>query len=137
MELIAELLLQIAGFVLELLFELGLQVAFELIAEALSRRTGGRLRARELGPWIAGFGYAALGAAFGVVSLLVFPELFVRGTLARWVNLLVTPLLCGVIMAALGAWMERHDRRRVRLDGFLFGALFAFAMSAVRLVFGR
>lgn len=118
---------------LEVLLEFVLQVVVEVLAEVGLRRVWQFVVAR---PTLAVIGYAGFGALGGWLSLLVFPRVWVSSELLRWVNLVVTPIAVGFVMAALGRWRQRHAQRTIRLDRFACGYVFALALAAVRFVFG-
>lgn len=125
MEIILELLLE--GFlyiVVDLLVELG----FRSLGETMTSR-------HERNPILAGIGYALLGAIAGGISLLIFPEAFVRSERFHGINLLISPVLAGLGMAGLGWLLERSGHRRLRLDSFIFGYIFALPMAFVRFLF--
>jgi hypothetical protein len=128
MEFIFELLFEIFG-------ELLLQLAFELLAEWGWRGLGERFH-RPPHPLVAAIGYAVFGAVAGGLSLWWFPNLFIASHAGRIANLIVTPVLAGSAMAALGAWRRRRDRPTVLLDRFAYAFIFALAMALVRLRFG-
>jgi len=134
MEIIAELLLSVLGFVAEI----ALQVGLELIAEFGFRAVREPFRgARIENPVLAALGYALFGALAGGLSLLLFPNSFIAARSARIANLLITPVAAGALMALLGAWRRRRGDELMRLDRFAYGMVFAFAMSAVRFVFAN
>lgn len=129
MEFIVELIVEIFGefilqFVFEALSELGLH---------FFRRPAERAPAR---PWMAIAGYVLLGLACGALSLWLFPGFFVKSHVGRVVSLVVTPILAGASMAAIGAWRRRRGDELLRLDRFAYGYAFALAMAAVRFAFG-
>lgn len=129
MEFIFELLFEIFG-------ELLLQLAWELLAELGLRAIGRRDATKPLHPLAGGIGYALLGGIAGALSLWWFPNLFIASHAGRIANVLVTPLLAGGAMAALGAWRRRRDQHTVLIDRFAYAFIFAFAMALVRLRFG-
>lgn len=132
MEILAELLFSLLGF----LAEIGLQILLEVIAEFGFRIVREPLRgARIESPALAALGHALFGAGAGALSLLVFPHSFIASRAMRIANLLVTPVVAGAAMALLGAWRRRRGDELMRLDRFAYGMVFAFAMSAVRFVF--
>ena len=134
MEIIAELVLQIFWFLLELLWEFLLQGAFELIAELGFRGLGEPLKRRgPINPFLAAIGYLLYGAIAGGVSLLI-PKMFVVPQVWRLANLFVTPIICGYAMAALGRFRSRRGSEPIRLDTFSYGYLFALGMALVRYV---
>ena len=120
LELIGEFLLQIA---VEALVELGLHS----LAEPFRRAPD---------PWLAALGYLLFGALLGGLSLLVFPANFVPGPW-RIVNLAVTPLAAGLLMALVGKWRARRGQDVLRIDRFAYGYLFALALALVRFSFAH
>ena len=128
MEFIFELLFEIFG-------ELLLQIAFELLAEFGWRRLQQPFK-KAPNPLLAGVGYALFGAVAGGLSLWWFPNLFIGSPVGRIANVIVTPILSGAAMAALGAWRRRRDQPTVLLDRFAYAFIFAMAMALVRLRFG-
>lgn len=131
-----EILVEILAFLLQAVLEIALQAAFELLAELGIRSVREPFRRGPVDPWLAGLGYALFGAVAGGVSLLVFPELFVHSSTARWLNLFLTPLCAGLTMAFIGARLRRRGKATIRIESFFYGFVFAFAMAAVRLGFG-
>jgi hypothetical protein len=71
----------------------------------------------------------------GGLSLLVFPQSFVRSERFHGINLMITPVLCGLLMTAIGRWRARQGDPLLRIDSFVYGFLFAFAMALVRFVY--
>ena len=129
MEFIAELLLQIIlEFLLPLLGELLIEVGVRSLGEPFVNR-----EARN--PVLAGIGSCLLGLIFGGLSLLVFPDSFVRSERFHGINLLITPVLGGLAMSALGWLRRRQGLTLLRLDSFIYGFLFAFMMALVRFVY--
>ena len=123
-------------FLLELVFEGLLQLGGELLVElgfrSVSETTAPR---KERNPILAGFGYALLGLIAGGLSLLIFPEAIARSERFRGINVLVAPAMAGLGMAGLGWLLERSGRRRLRIDSFFYGFIFALPMSLVRFYF--
>lgn len=128
MEFIFELLFEIFG-------ELLLQIVFELLAEFGWRSLQQPFK-QAPNPLLAGVGYALFGAVAGGLSLWWFPNLFIGSPVGRIANVIVTPILSGAAMAALGAWRRRRDQPTVLLDRFAYAFIFAMAMALVRLRFG-
>ncbi|HEX6284469.1 MAG TPA: hypothetical protein VFZ71_06315, partial [Pyrinomonadaceae bacterium] len=86
-------------------------------------------------PILAGIGYALLGTIAGGVSLLIFPEPFVRSEKFHGINLLISPVLAGLGMAGLGWLLDQSGKRRLQLDSFVFGFIFALPMAIVRFLY--
>ncbi len=138
MEIIAEIIIQLVGWIVELLGELLLQAFGELIAELIGRSVKEPFRRpTPVNPWLAAFGYAIFGALAGGISLWVLPSLFISAGWLRALNLVVTPLAAGLMMERLGAWREKRNQETIRLDTFAYGFVFALAMALVRFSWGH
>src|SRR3954470_4549514 len=101
-------------FIVELLFELGLRSVQQPFKKSPKQLLGG-------------IGYACVGAIAGGLSLWWFPQLFITSRAGRISNVIVTPLLSGLAMAALGAWRRRRDQPTILLDRFAYAFIFAMA----------
>ncbi|MBC7923715.1 MAG: hypothetical protein H7Z75_21780 [Ferruginibacter sp.] len=129
MEFIFELLFQvILEFVLQIFGEVLIELGLHSLAKPFKER-----EARN--PLLAFIGYVLLGSAVGGLSLLVFPKSFVRSSRLHGISLLITPLLAGIAMSGLGWLRLRQGKRLLRLDSFVYGAIFAFGMALVRFLF--
>lgn len=138
MEIIVEVILQILGWVLQFLGELLLQACSELLAELFGRSLFEPFRRpKPLHPWLAALGYLIFGAMAGGLSLWLLPVLFISAPWLRLINLLLTPLIAGLLMARLGSWRRRQEQETSRLDTFSYGFLFALAMALVRFTWGH
>lgn len=134
MEILAEILLSLLGWVAELLLQLLLEVA----AEAGLRLIQEPFRpSREITPWIAAPAYALYGSGIGALSLWPFPAPWLEGDVARMANLVATPIVAGVVMSLFGAWRARRGDALLRLDRFSYGALFALSLALVRFFFAE
>lgn len=118
---------------LEVFLQMFIEVLFHLgwnsVAEALDRKP-------VKNHFLALVGYALMGVAAGGISLLVFPELFVTHPTLRAANVIITPLLAGLLMAAYGEWRERRGLTTIRLDSFSYGYIFAAGVALIRYFFG-
>jgi len=128
MEFIVELLFEIFG---ELLLQIVLELLFELGLRSLQQPFK-----KTPHPLLGGVGYALFGAIAGGLSLWWFPQLFITSHAGRIANVVVTPILSGLAMAALGAWRRRREQPTILLDRFAYAFIFAMAMALVRLRFG-
>lgn len=117
--------------VLQFVLELLLQLVFEVLAELGLRSLSEPFR-KPPNPWVAALGYAIFGATAGGISLYVVSDSLIHGETWRWLNLIATPVLAGLAMAALGAWRGRRGQRAIRIDRFSYGYLFALCMALVR-----
>lgn len=128
MEIIAELLL---GFIVEVVIPVVAEIAFDVLLHSLGQPFVARERRNSV---LTGIGYCLFGLILGGLSLLVFPRSFVRSERFHGINLLITPLVAGLVMGAIGRWRERHGQAILRFDSFVYGFVFAFAMALVRFV---
>jgi hypothetical protein len=136
-EIIAEVLFHIVGFVLRILGELLLQIVFEAVGELAIHSVKEPFRRPEpIHPFLAAIGYAIFGAIAGGISIWVLPGLFLEAQWVRVLNLVVTPVAAGGVMAAIGAWRRRYEKEVIRLETFAYGYCFALAMALVRFVWG-
>jgi hypothetical protein len=79
--------------------------------------------------------YLGLGLFVGWLSILILPEAFVRSSNLHGISLLITPVLAGFTMSALG-WIRLRQRKTlIRLETFSCGFVFAFGMALIRLLF--
>jgi hypothetical protein len=132
MEILAEILLGLLfsffEFLLELTFSLLVDLGFRTVKETTVSR-------EDRNPILAGTGYVLLGLICGGVSLLIFPDAIARSERFHGINVLVAPALAGLGMAGLGWLLERSGRRRLRIDSFVYGFIFALPISLVRFYF--
>jgi hypothetical protein len=129
MEFVFELLFQVVfEFVLQLFGEVLVELGLHSLAKPFKER-----EARS--PFLALIGYVILGSAVGGLSLVIFPQSFVRSSRLHGISLLITPLLAGAAMSGVGWLRARQGKRLLRLDSFGYGAIFAFGMALVRFLF--
>ena len=134
MEILAELLFTLLGWVAEIL----LQVLFEALAEMGLRTLREPFRpTREVSPPVAAVGYAIYGAAVGGISLWFFPAPYLDADWARIANMAVSPLAAGAALSMMGAWRRGRGESLIRLDRFSYGVLFALSMALVRFFFAQ
>ena len=124
-------------FILEFLFSLFFEFALEFFGQLLIefglRSLGEPFVERERrNPIFAAVGYFLLGLILGGLSLLIFPQSFVRSQRLHGISLLITPVLAGLGMAAVGRLRVKRGQTLLRLDSFVYGFIFAFAMALVR-----
>lgn len=122
MELLVEILFQVcAEGLLQLLGELG----FRAFSEPFLPRE------KRSAP-IAAVAYVAFGCMLGGLSLLIAPHSLIPKAEFRMLNLIVTPILVGLVMAGLGAVRRKKGEDVLRLDTFAYAYLFALGMTLVR-----
>ena len=90
---------------------------------------------RQPNVWLAVLGHALLGALLGALSLWAWPHHLMRDGWPRLLNLVVTPVIAGLVMALLGRSRARRGDAVLRIDRFAYGYLFALSMAVVRFNF--
>ena len=121
LELFLEFLLQIIG-----------EVFIDVILHAASRFTWVR---RTLNALLTAIMYFGLGLFIGWFSIWIFPKAFIRSSTLHGISLLITPVLAGFTMSAIGWIRVRRGNLLIRLESFSYGFIFAFAMALIRLLF--
>lgn len=129
MEFIFEIALQFLGEIL-------LQILFEALAE-LGLHSLKDIWRKPLHPVFSTIGFALWGAIAGGISLLIFPHSPITNPLYRKLNLLITPVIAGAVMALVGRRRDGTGQSRSGLDRFGFAFMFAFTMAIVRFVWAR
>ena len=66
---------------------------------------------------------------------MVFPKAFVRSENLHGISLVITPVLAGLAMAAIGWVRERRGKPVVRIENFAFGFVLAFGIAVIRFYF--
>ncbi len=125
---------------LEFLFEIVCEILLQAFLEALGELGLHSLAApfqKPPNPWLAAIGYAIFGAVAGAISLWLFPTSFVHGETMRMINLVVTPIVVGLLMCVIGAWRARRGQVVLRIDRFTYGYLFALSLALIRFQFAK
>ena len=129
-----EILVNLLFFIGEIFLEIILPLFSEVLSEVSLRGiTEPFKRNEEINPVLAVMGYILFGALVGLLSLLI-PKMFEIPYWMRIMNLVVTPIICGLVMMKIGQIREKRGDRLIRLDTFLYGYLFALAMAVVRFI---
>ena len=79
-------------------------------------------------------GFTLWGAIAGGLSLLIFPNSAIAKPAYRYLNLFITPVAVGGVMALIGQTRLRRGQILVRMDRFGYAFTFAFWMAFVRFV---
>ena len=127
-------------FFFELLFQLVLEIAGQILFEVLTSLGWESLKdsvraERQSTPVLAGFGHLLMGLLAGLVSLLVFGTRLVPRPVIPGLSLLLSPIATGIAMHTIGAWWRERGRNRPALFSFWAGAIFAFGMALVRFLY--
>lgn len=126
MEFIFEIIFQFLGeLLLQMIFETLFELGFRSLADTVKRPKN---------PVLSTIGFILWGAMAGAVSLLIFPASPIADPLLRKINLVVTPILAGALMAMIGRVRSKKGQTLVRLDRFGYAFVFALVMSMVRFV---
>jgi hypothetical protein len=83
-------------------------------------------------PEFALVAYALLGAEAGGLSVLIVAHPVFRSSKFHGVNVLVSPLVTGVVMAFIGSTVRKRGKQITRIESFAYGYAFAFGMALVR-----
>jgi hypothetical protein len=127
------------GFILELLFEALIEIAFsggvDLASRGRRRLRIGPLVRRTLSkanPPLTILKFALWGIGLGVLSALIFPHALIRSSNLHGISLLISPIITGTVMGGIGRIVRQRGRTPVRIESFAYGFTFAFAMALIR-----
>lgn len=124
-------------FIFELLFaflvELLPQLFVELLAEFGIRSISSVFtNQKPVNKYFSFFGYVILAALLGYISIAIKPTPFLKNQSLQMVNLIVGPILIGIIMSLKGKMLTRSNKSPIRLDSFIYGFSFALTYSLTR-----
>ena len=123
-------------FLLEIFLEFLIQIVGEVLLDVVLHASSRFVRAREaLNALLTLIMYFGLGLFVGWLSILILPKAFVRSSNLHGISLLITPVLAGFTMSAIGGFRRRQGKLLIRLETFSCGFIFAFAMALIRLLF--
>jgi hypothetical protein len=105
-----------------------MELGFRSLADVFSRRRN---------PMLSTLGSFLWGLMAGAISLAIIPAAFIGDPRLKLLNLLVTPVAVGLIMAALGRARAKRGAPLVPLDQFGYAFTFAFAMAVVRYTWAK
>lgn len=127
---------ELIGFILELFFEVFLELVAAAIGDLLSRSTAEAIEFPDIAnPTLAAAGYLILGAFSGGISVFLFPHAFFPRARYHGVSLIIGPSITGSFMAMIGRFFRSRGRGATRIETFAYGFVFAFGMAAVRFLF--
>ena len=127
-EVIAEVILTALG---EILWQIGAQILIEFGFGSIVKTARDRSYSH---PAVTIVGALLLGGLVGVVTSLIWPTRIFAPSSWRGISLLLSPVITGLVMRQYGVWAERNRGYRSFLASFWGGALFAFGMAVVRLI---
>lgn len=139
-----DFLVEILGFILELLFEILIQLFFEGAVAAASRAPRRfrfapflRVTLSPQNPPLTILKFTLLGFGLGSLSVLVLPHPLVHPSKLHGISLLISPIITGLIMSFVGRTVRRRGKSPVRIESFVYGFTFAFAFAMVRFIVVR
>lgn len=121
-------------FFLRFAVEVLIQITAEVLAELGLHSLKDTIRKRRH-PVLSAIGFALWGAIFAGLSLLVMPSSPIHNPDLRLFNLIVTPLLAGLAMVAIGMAREKKGQEKTRINRFGFAYAFALTFAAIRFAF--
>ena len=131
-----ELLFHILGAILYTLGEALLEIVGEGLLDIGLRRMVDFFDFRGIvEPPLAAFGYLAIGAIAGVISIFIVPTPFFRPSRLRGISLLISPVITGGVMAFVGSTLNRRGKRTMQIETFSYGFAFALGMAIIRFFF--
>ncbi len=140
MEILAEILIQTLFWLCELLFTVLGEGLFDWgwNKRAEKRKVAARDDQPETaGPVLTATGYAAFGAIFGVVTLLIAPSHMIASPALRWLNIAGSTLLAGFMLAKWREFQAKPEREEHFALNFANGCCLAFALAVTRLALAR
>jgi hypothetical protein len=144
LEILGEILLE---FLLSLFFEGAVEVSGHKVQKSRKKRFDARVQRALISgepepeppepfSWVISvLLYFILGLAFGIISLLLFPDPFIKSADIRLIYLFAAPIAAGMVMSLVGRVRDKNGEEPIRLDNFFYGFLFALAMNLVRYYF--
>ena len=127
----------ILDFIFSAFGEILVQVIGELFCElGCQRLSDSPLSKINKKPIFSFIGYCILGLVIGSISLLILPHQFIDSKLLALINLILTPIIAGLVMSYVGHLRKSRGSKIIRLDSFVYGFTFAFNMALIRFIFG-
>ena len=144
------------GFIIEIIVEILVEVVLLSVGEfvieglirGLSNITGGLFMPQPSGedgetksykvpPPLAATGYLLLGGISGWLSLLVAPQGMITHEGGQIANLIITPLVGGLVMELWGRFLKNKDKQTLRLNSFVYGFSLSLGIVLVRYFFAQ
>jgi hypothetical protein len=131
---------------MEIIFELIFSFLIEIIGEGLFQllvELGVRSLGSNLGiskpekPILSLLGYILLATAGAFISIAIFKNHFIKNETLRIVNLIIAPIILGLMMKFRGKKLEHKNINTIRLDSFWYGYVFALTFALIRLLFSE
>ena len=139
-----ELLAAILGSIVEFLLEAFLELIAAAVLDLGSRALLGVFRevaeAVKDNRVLIGIAYALLGTLAGALSLLVLPHFLihrVHPTGFHGISVLISPIVAGSVLSAVGGLLRRLGRKVTPVETFGYGFAFALGMAVIRFLFAK
>ena len=123
--------------IFEVIFETIGHVLFEGIFEVIARTWPWARSDKPHHPLFSLFGYVFFAAMLAYISVLLFPAHIIRAEHLRIANLLIAPVIVGLLMKRKRRILEMKNARTIPLDSFWFGFAYAFVFALVRFYLAR
>ena len=115
----------IGEFLGQLIAELAVELSFRRVLKALGIK-------KLPHPILSALGYICLAVLMAGISLSIYRDHLIRNNTLQIINLSLTPLLAGFLMAMNRRRLEGKDLNPIRLDSFWYGYLFALTFAMTR-----
>jgi hypothetical protein len=120
------------------LFEAVFEIACEGLASLLTRAIGKLFKTiSDVYPIATTFALGMLGVLVGFLSVVAYPHPFVHPSRLHGVSIIASPLITGFVMSQLGRLLRNYGRKVMPIESFVYGFMFAFAMTLVRFLMLR
>ena len=123
-------------FILQILAELFLQLFFQLIVELGFRGLADTLQSPK-DPALSTLGFLWWGMLAGGISVWAFPKSFIVSHELRTLNVIVTPIVIGMVMVFIGKLRDKNGQQLIKSDRFGYAFAFAISMSMVRFIWAK
>jgi hypothetical protein len=121
-----------------ILVELFLEIVIELFGEVVVRAISAAFPSsrnyfEKLGEFVASLLMGTfIGVIAGIISVFVFPTIFIKSEAVQISNLIISPFLIGFAVMGLAQMRKRRGKAPLRVDTFWNGFFFALGMSLLR-----
>lgn len=133
-DLISQILLTMAGALLELVLEFAGEAIVVLLLRAGRKLFTTLLAANQV---LSILLIALLGVALGFSSVSLFPHPLVHPSRYHGISLVLSPLMAGAVMAQVGRLVRSRGAEPVANESFGYGFVLALSMALVRFVMVR
>lgn len=81
--------------------------------------------------------FGLLGLSAGLLSIPVFPHPLLHPAKVHGINLLVSPVLTGLMLSWTGSALRKRKKETTPIERFGYGFTFAFGIALMRLLFAK